>query len=230
MNGFRTGVALAALFAPSLPVLADSTDLEKNTQTVALETTHEFSVHKSNTIAGTDFGQSSRFSLTSYAGKSRELGLSLRNEQLQTTFTQKDASMSVAWTDFTVSYRIFWISPRLSLGSCALKAKAQGVELTDAVCLSAGGGLKGELPFGDRGIAMLDLGVANATDTRDQAGRSVKISSRKDVDFGVSYRVIPYADAVAGMKYRAFSLTIDGSQANEIQTGPYVGLRLGLTF
>jgi len=122
------------------------------------------------------------------------------------------------------------VSPRLSLGSCAVKAKAQGSELIDAVCLTAGGGLKGELPFGDRGVAMLDLAVANATETRDQAGRSVKISSRQDVDFGVSYRIIPYADAVAGMKYRNFSLSIDQSQANEIQTGPYVGLRLGLSF
>lgn len=230
MFGMRAGVAAAAVFVLARPVLADGTGLDKSTQTVGFEASHEFSVHKSNTIAGTDFGQASRYSLTSFAGKSRELGFALSNEQLHTKFTQKDASMNVSWTDFVVSYRIFWVSPRLMLGSCAVQAKAQGTELVDSVCLTSGGGLKGELPFAAGGVATMDLMVANAMDARDKDGRAVKIKGRKDVDLGVSYRVIPYADAVAGMKYRSFSLTIDQSQANEIQTGPYVGLRLGLSF
>lgn len=207
--------------------LADGAGLEKSSHSVNVEADNQFAVHKSNTIAGTDFGQTLHFGVSAYAGKEKEFGLGLRHDQSSTRFTQKDSKMQVQWTDFALSYRLWWFSPMLMVGSCAVSAEAVGVELIDAVCLTSGAGLKGQLPIGATAVTYFESVFVTPSSARDLEGRKIKIGMRSDSDAGIAIRFFQMLDLITGYRYRTYSLSIDGTKETEIQTGPYLGVRLG---
>lgn len=211
-------------------VFADGAGLDKSSHTTNVEADNQFAVHKSNTISGTDFGQSLRLGVSAYAGKGREFGLALRHELSNTKFTQKDAKMQVQWTDFAVSYRIWWFTPTLTVGSCAFKAEIADVELLDAVCLTTGAGLKGQIPTGSNAVAYFESLFVTPSSARDLQGRSIRIGMRSDTDVGIAIRFFQMIDLITGYRYRSYNLSIDGSKDSEIQTGPYLGFRLGASF
>ena len=234
----RTELAKAAVaihlgvgvFLTAGSAFADGTGLEKNTQTVSLMLQYQFAVHKSNTVSATDFGQASRSVLSVNAGKSRDLTFALHHDKTSTTFTQKNSDMETEWTDFVLSYRIWWFSPSLMVGSCELNSSVDDAEIFDAICITTGAGLKGEMPVGANAVAHFDTMFVNGKTTRDIAGRNVRVGARADVDAGVSLRVLSFLDLNTGYRYRNYSISVDGSKASEIETGPYFGLNFGFVF
>jgi hypothetical protein len=209
---------------------ADGTGLEKNTQTVSLLLQYQFAVHKSNTLSATDFGQATRSILSVNAGKSRDLTFALHNDKTTTTFTQKNSDMETEWTDFVLSYRIWWFSPSLMVGSCAIKSSVDDTSIFDALCSTSGAGLKGEMPVGANAVAHFDTMFINGKTTRDITGRNIRVGARADIDAGISLRVLTFLDLNTGYRYRNYSVSVDGSKASEIETGPYFGMNFGLVF
>ena len=209
---------------------ADGAGLGKGIQSASIDFDYQFAVLKSNTVAGTDFGDSSRIGVSAYTGKERELGLALTRDQTSTKFSQIDSSMQTQWTDFAINYRFWWFTPSIILGSCAIAASGPTGSLTDAICLTTGAGLKGQYAAGAKAIAYLDSRFVSATKVRDLAGSNVKIGMRTDIDFGVTLRVFLLLDVMTGYRLRLFDVSIDGTNKSEVQTGPYAGLKIGATF
>lgn len=218
------------IFLTSSVAFGQGVGLEKTTQTVSLLLQYQFAVHKSNTVAATDFGQATRSVIGLNTGKGRDLRFALHNDKTATTFTQKNSDMETEWTDFVLSYRLWWFSPALMLGSCELSSTVDDAEIFDAICITSGAGLKGEMLVGANTVAHFDTLFVNGKTTSDAAGRDVRVGARSDVDAGVTLRVLSFLDLGTGYRYRNYSISLDGSKASEIETGPYVGLNFGLTF
>jgi hypothetical protein len=218
------------IFLASSSAFADGTGIEKNTQTVSLLLEYQFAVHKSNTVSATDFGQATRTVVGLNAGKSRNLSFALHHDKTTTAFTQKNADMETEWTDFILSYRLWWFSPSLMVGSCEIHSTVDDAEIFDAICITSGAGLKGEMVVGANAVAHFDSLFVNGKTTRDLTGRNVRVGARVDVDAGFSLRVLSFLDLATGYRYRNYSVSLDGRKSSEIETGPYVGMNFGLTF
>lgn len=218
------------IFLAASAAFADGTGIEKNTQTVSLMLQYQFAVHKSNTVSATDFGQTTRSVLSVNAGKSRNLSFALHHDKTSTAFTQNKSDMETAWTDFVLSYRLWWFSPSLIVGSCELNSSVNDAEIFNAICITSGAGLNGEMLVGANAVAHVDTMFLNGKTTRDLAGRNVRVGARADIDTGVSLRVLTFLDLNTGYRYRNYSISVDGNKASEIETGPYFGMNFGLVF
>jgi len=231
----KTGITKAlglgvGLLLSSAPAYSDGTGLDKNLQTVSILFQYQFAVHKSNTVSATDFGSATRTVVGLNTGKGRNLSFALHHDKIATNFTQKNADMETEWTDFVLTYRLWWFSPSVMLGSCELNSTVDDAEIFDAICITSGAGLKGEMIVGANAVAHFDSKFINGKSTRDVAGRNIRVGSRADVDVGFSLRVLSFLDLNSGYRYRNYSISLDGRKASEIETGPYVGLNFGLTF
>lgn len=220
-----------AVFAVASPAVGSGfdADLAKRTQTVNASYEYEIPVDKSNTIEGTDFGTGQRFGLSVYTGTTKALGLGIRNDHSATKFTQADGSVATEWTDFTVSYRFMMLYPTLTMGSTSFKARQAGVDLANALGISRGGGLGVRIPAGIATVQFEALYVA-VPKAIDAGGYTIEIGPRTDIDMGVALEALTEHFVVTtGYRYRTYAVSIDGASASELETGPYLGFRLGFS-
>ena len=229
---WQTFAVLGGLWLFAAPIArADGGDeVEKRTHTISFHLDYTIPVNKSSTVGATDFGAAYRAGITTYAGKSKALGLGLRYDSAVTRFTQSDALMKSEWTDFAVSYKLWMIYPTIILGSVVMDAESQGEEVIKVIGISRGGGFAARFAAGALAIVHFEALTGSVPKANDGEGRDVGITNRIDAELGVSGR-LPWnnLDITTGYRYRGFKVVIDGEAKSEIETGPYLGFNVGFS-
>jgi len=224
-------VTLIGILHASLAMSQSGNGLDKRTPNAYFNVESESLAHKSDTIGGTDFGVRFAWNVGAWTGKSKNFGLGIHQDISNMTYSQVDGTLTTAWTDFSMQYRLWWFYPKLAFGSCTFISELNGVTTVDALCTTAGGGLGIRIPIGPLVIANADVSMMNPTVTKDASGNNAAVGSRLDFTAGaLLYPKAEWIEIAMGVRYRSFSVDVNGSTFKEVVAGAYVGLGLGITF
>ncbi len=97
-------MAILTFILPSSFARAEAGD-DKGLPTAYFMGDVSYSVSRSDVIVGTDFGAANNYEMGSWAGKSKNIGFSIRHNTLNIDYTQVDGQTITTWTDFLISYR-----------------------------------------------------------------------------------------------------------------------------
>ncbi len=227
-----TALAVIAFVSPFVfpnTVHAQSqAELDRKTMSAYLRTDILFLIHKSGTIGHTDFGSESSITAGTWTGKNKRLGLGIISRNNRTNYSQVDASMSGAWTDFFLTYRLWWFQPYFSAGSCYVNASKNGVSLVNGICTTMGGGLDTRVPIGNYVVLNVETVFSEVVHYRDHADINNKMGGRRDFSIGAAISPgLTWMNILVGYRYRTYKLTTADGGKREIETGPHAGLIFG---
>lgn len=222
-----SGLALSLSSAGTL-YAQSAAELDKKATSAYLRVDGMFLVHKSDTLGATDFGSESNITIGTWAGKTKRFGLGISNRNSRTKFTQINGALSTTWTDMSLSYRVLWFHPYLSVGSCRIVGSLDDAQIADGVCTTVGGGVDVRVPFGPFVVLNLDLNALEVPHYRDHVDTTNDLGNRREAALGVAiYPKLTWLSILIGYRYRAYEMTTAGTGHDETETGPYLGLNFG---
>ena len=123
---WRMAGAFGGFLLAAAPAFADGDELDKRTHPFSVDAAYGIPVTKSNTMGGTDFGAAYQAGVSDWVGKTKSIGLGVAYDASATKFTQSDASLTSAWTEFGLTYKLFMLYPRVAVGSVTMSGKKIG--------------------------------------------------------------------------------------------------------
>lgn len=142
-----------------------------------------------------------------------------------------DKSNTVDGTDFGADHRFglsVYTGTTKALG-LGIRSEQSATDFSQADGSTRGGGLGVRIPAGSATVQFEALYVV-VPKAIDAAGHAVKIGPRTDIDLGVALQAFTEHLAVTtGYRYRTYAIAIDGASASELETGPYLGFRVGIS-
>jgi hypothetical protein len=193
--------------------------------------TASFSANRSETVGSTDFGSETMLTIGTWTGGNRIYGLSYNQRTNTTNFKMVNGKAYVQWSDVHFNYRWKFFYPHLIIGHCNVKVTTSEGSVMDSLCSQVGFGLTGKYPASNSVIVNVTTQFTQAGKTHDIINTSNKVSGRLRMSAGVEIHPgIDWIHFPVGYSYQTYSLTVDGQNKGQLETGPYAGVSAGYKF
>lgn len=206
-------------------------DLDKQTMTAYIQADVGMTTFESDTIKSKESSQNTSWTFGTFAGESRKLGITMRSSDSDVPFTLNDSKMHTAFRDLRLHTRLGWISPSIAAALNEISISTSDDDVVDIYGSSLGAGLAVNIPLWDRAVINFDHVMFNTARVLEKAGRDVKLGQRQDSEISASFDITSrILDFMVGYRRRAYTLTVNDVENKEMQTGAFVGFRLGMYF
>ncbi len=206
-------------------------DLDRQTMTAFIQADVGMDTFESDTIKSKESSQSSSWTFGTFAGESRKLGVTLHSSDNEVPFTLNDSKMRTSFRDLRLHTRLGWISPSIAAALNEISISSADTDVVNIYGSSLGAGLALNIPLWNRAVINFDHVMFNTARVLEKEGRDVKLGQRQDSEISASFDITDrILDFIVGYRRRAYTLTVNDVENKELQTGAFVGFRLGMYF
>ena len=219
----------------------------RQTMTSSIQVDIGTNTYESDAAESKESASGTTVSFSTAAGDNRLIGVNLRSAQNSVNFALNGSSMQTKWQDLMLSYRFGWIYPSIGATLSEVQIEKANAEYVDIYRASLGGGLAVRVPMWNKFViygdyrffekpsaprfADLTIGTGDAVPEGTPRKLDATLGPRSEIDIGTNIDIArEFIDFVVGYRVKTYELTVEGENKNELQSGLYVGLKLGAYF
>ncbi len=207
------------------------TALDRQTQTAFVQGDVSYTTFESQAAASKETSESTTWTVGTYAGEARKLGISFRGTYNDIPFALNKSQMTSNWHDVRIQARFGWLYPSVQAGLTQIEVSGEEAEEIDLLATQVGVGLGLHIPLWHKVVFFSDASIMTTSSAWDKNGREVSLSPRQDVDVGASIDIIEkYLDFLVGYRSRTYNIKVEDRELKESHLGAYTGVRLGIYF
>ena len=235
-TGFRIAMVAALVVGnrayaemPTSKVYGDT--LDRQTQTAYVKADVGWATYESGAVSNNATGVANTFEVGGAAGTSRTLAISFQSSQADIPFAVNATAVSMAFNDVKLRYRIGYLYPTIAGTMSRIKISEDKVVLHDVFGSGGGGGLGVKMPITKEIMFEGEGLVFKTVESHDKIGGTTRMGDRMEGSGVVAFDLTSdLVDFMIGHRYRRYSMRIDERDTDEVQSSPFVGLRLGVYF
>ena len=222
----------------SLPAYSQATrsqvyggTLTRQSQTFYAQSDVGLQTYESSAVDSNATATVTSYKVGGYFGEARRLGLSVASAESITPFELNDTRVRSGFRDVELQLRLGFINPYIVATDNEINVKANGENFLHIHGQGLGLGANVQVPMTENIITTVSAKLVNTTKAYDRYDHDVEIGPRTEIDASAAVDVTRHlVDAYIGYRRRAYSIKVDGANAQEVQSIPYAGLRLGVYF
>ena len=205
--------------------------LTRETMTAYVQDDIAINTYESEAAGSKEIAQTSTWSVGTYAGEGRGLGIYFRSSDNVVPFALNKSYLRANFKDTVMQARIGWVYPAIAAGLTEIKTTSTDNGNFDLYGASVGAGLGVYIPLFSRGVFFVNGMLYKTPNAWDKSGKPVELGNRLEKDIGASIDVLTeFVDLMVGYRTRNYDVTTDGVKYKEAALGAYAGLKLGLYF
>ena len=223
------GGKIARAEMPTSKVYGDT--LDRQTQTAYVRADVGWATYESGAVSNNATGVANTFEVGGAAGTSRTLAISFQSSQADIPFSVKSTSVSMSFNDVKLRYRIGYLYPTVAGTMTRVKISEDKIAQHDVFGSGGGGGLGVKMPITKEIMFEGEGLVFKTVESHDKMGGTTRMGDRMEGSGVVAFDLTPdLVDFMIGHRYRRYTMRIDERDTDEVQSSPFVGLRLGVYF
>jgi hypothetical protein len=205
--------------------------LTKQTMTAYIQDDFAMNTYESEAAGSKEVHGSNTWSIGTYAGEGRDLGICFRSAENTVPFTLNNSYLRANFRDTMMQWRLGWVYPTIAGGLSELKSTSTDSGNFDLYGTSLGAGVGVNVPLFAKAVFYANGMVFETPKAWDKSGQSVTLGQRVEKDIGASIDLTEdIIDFVVGYRTRDYKIRVEQDSYQETTLGAYAGIRLGLYF
>ncbi len=230
MNIKSLAILLFSLGFTSQLMAREKDDFARFAPTFFVDSTFGLTTYKSKLIVSNDTGTGLSYSIGGHAGENREYGFLVRTDTNRTSFLLNESSITTAWQDTILRYRLWAFYVGGVFSQLDLKVNSQGTEILDVSGSGYGGNAGFLIPINRIGVFYFDASSVSVGKFRNVLTEEVKSGTRLDLDAGANFDITrEFLDLMVGYKQRTTSIQLSSGNVESYYI-TYLGFRAALYF
>ena len=206
-------------------------ELDRQTMTAFLRADMGWNTYDSKTVESKETRSSTTFMAGAFAGERRNVGMVFSSNENNVPYSLNDSRVNAAFRDVKLKARFGWVYPTIAASLTEMRVERSGATLANLYSSGVGAGAGVELPLHDRIVVYGEGMMFRPSVVKDRTDNNVDLGQRNEFDVGASVDLTDkILDLMVGYRVRSYSLSLNGTEQDELTSGAYAGLRLGLYF